>query len=127
VNRFSIHPLMLQGIFAVAAGAVSGILFATGFGAIALSIFIALLICGLLVLSSEYFNLKHKSEKDREELEEELSNLNESVMGLAEIMQQKLIGISEGFGQDLESVQESHHEDIQDVYRVISTIMGEGD
>jgi hypothetical protein len=48
-------------------------------------------------------------------------------MGLAEIMQQKLIGISEGFGQDLESVQESHHEDIQDVYRVISTIMGEGD
>ena len=106
---FRDNPFASQMLIGIIAGAISGILFASGFGAIVLSIFISLLVCGLLMLAREYYQLRNE------------------LIALAEMTRQSFNNLTEGFSEELETQQEGHHEDIQGIYRVLSNILGEED
>lgn len=97
--------LSRQIIFAVVAGGVAGVLSESGFGGIALSIFISLLVCGLLVLCSEFFKL-------RSEIIEFSQNTVNNMNSMGK-------GITETFT----SQEQAHHKDIQDLYNVLAKLM----
>lgn len=90
----------------IISGGIAGVLFATGFGAIVLSIFISVLICGILLLAREISVLR-----------EDLNTLAISTKGAFE-------SINNGVPAAFEKQQDQHHNDIQGIYQVISNITG---
>ena len=100
------NAVISQLALAVVSGGTAGILFATGFGAIALSIFISILVCGIGILAKELWSVKN------------------DMMVFMEMTRQTFNSMSESFTEELVSQEEGHHEDIQGVYVALSNIMG---
>lgn len=99
------NPVASPLAASIVSGGIAGVLFASGFGAIVLSIFISLLICGLLILAREYWTLRQE------------------MLVFMEMTRQTFNSMSESFAEELVTQQEGHHEDIQGVYIALSNIM----
>lgn len=102
-NSFASHMLV-----AIVCGCVSGILFASGFGAIALSVFISILVCTILMLGKMYMDLRN------------------DLINLSELTRQTFASLSSDFANEIMAQQEVHHDDIQGVYVALTNLLEEG-